>query len=92
VFNTVKVRLRNYRTVSSAIAMCKAACAAGWTVILSADEGCVETTETFLADFAVGIGVTQLMIGSIETGEGVAKINRLLEIARENETLPFVGR
>lgn len=92
VFNTIKIRLRSYRTVSNAIAMCKAARASGWTVIVSADEGCAETMETFIVDLAVGVGAYQLMTGSIETGEGVSKMNRLLEIARENDAFPFVGR
>jgi len=92
IFNTIKIRLRSYKTVSNAMTMARAARAIGWTVVVSADEGCAETLDTFLVDFAVGVGAHQLMPGSIECGEGVSKINRLLEIARENETIPFVGR
>lgn len=39
-----------------------------------------ETTDPFIADFAVGIGCEQLNSGAPARGEGLAKYNRLLEI------------
>lgn len=92
VFNTLKVRLRPYRTVSSALAICKAAKSSGWSLIIGADENCPDTLDTFLADFAVGVGASQLAPGSMDSGEGCSKINRLLEIFRENDSISFVGR
>jgi len=91
IFNTLKIRLRSYKTVSNAVSICKAAQASGWSVIIAADEG-HETLDTFLADFAVGVGATQFVPGSLCGGEGIGKLNRLLEIYRDNETMPFVGR
>ena len=93
VFNSLKVRLRPYRTVSSAIAICKAAKSSGWSLIIGADENCPDTLDTFLADFAVGVGASQLAPGSMDSGEGCSKLNRLLEISRENDnSISFVGR
>ncbi len=92
VFNSIKVCLRIYRTVTSAFAMCKASRSLGWAVIIGADEGCPETKDNFIVDFAVGIGACQLTVGNLHSAEGAEKINRLLEIFRENEDLSFVGR
>ena len=92
VFNSIKVRLRTYRTVSSAHAMCKASRGAGWAVIIGADEDCPETQDDFIVDFAVGVGACQVAIGNLHCAEGANKMNRLMEIYRENEDLSFVGR
>ena len=92
VFNTIKVRLRTYKTISKAIVMCKAAKTVGWTVVIGADEGCSETSDSFITDFAVGVGASQLATGSLYSAEGTSKLNRLLDISRESEEIPFVGR
>ena len=92
VFNTIKIRLRSYRTVSNAISISKLAKESEWAIIVGADEMFSETLDSFVSDFAVGIGATQFMPGSLECGEGLTKINRLIEIYRENETIQFAGR
>lgn len=42
-----------------------------------------ETTDDFIADFAVGIGADFIKAGSVARGERVAKYNRLMEIESE---------
>lgn len=42
-----------------------------------------ETTDDFIADFAVGIGADFLKAGSVARGERVVKYNRLMEIEQE---------
>jgi len=42
-----------------------------------------ETNDSFLADFAVGVGADLVKFGSIERGERVAKYNRLIEIEKQ---------
>lgn len=42
-----------------------------------------ETTDDFIADFAVGIGADYIMAGSVARGERVVKYNRLMEIESE---------
>ena len=44
-----------------------------------------ETHNTWICDLAVATGATLLLLGPPARGENVAKINRLLEIAREME-------
>ncbi|MDD3647475.1 MAG: phosphopyruvate hydratase, partial [Candidatus Dojkabacteria bacterium] len=46
-----------------------------------------ETTDTFIADLAVGTGATFIKDGAPKRGERIAKYNRLLEI--ENEIIPL---
>lgn len=92
VFNSLKVRLMTYRTVSGAISICKAADSSGWSVIMAAEDSCSETPDTFLVDFAVGVGAKQLGVGAVSSSEGCSKLNRLLEIYEESESIPFVGR
>jgi Enolase, C-terminal TIM barrel domain len=92
IFNSIKVRLRSYRTVSRAISMCKAARSAGWAVIIGADEDYSETIDSFLSDFAVGVGASQIVLGTLDSSEGCSKMNRLLEIYQESDSISFVGR
>jgi len=48
-----------------------------------------ETSDTFVADLAVGSGVGQLKSGAPARGERVAKYNRLLEIEHDDSALPY---
>jgi len=50
----------------------------GWRYFLSHRSG--ETTDAFLADFAVAMDGGHLKSGSASRGERLAKYNRLLEI------------
>ena len=42
-----------------------------------------ETTDDFIADFAVGMGAEQVKFGSVARGERVVKYNRLIAISEE---------
>ena len=92
VYNCLKIRFRNYKCISRAIAACKAAQSKGWSVIIGADEDAPEVNDTFISDFAVGIGAGQINVGGLSSGEFFCKCNRLLEIYREDELIRFVGR
>lgn len=63
------------------IQMCKAA---GWQVIVSHRSG--ETSDDFIADFAVGVGAHYTKFGPPNRGERVAKLNRLWQIYYEITT------
>ena len=52
-----------------------------WKIVVSHRSG--ETTDSFIADFAVGIGSQFIKSGAPARGERVAKYNRLLEIEEE---------
>jgi len=54
---------------------------AGWKVIVSHRSG--ETNDTFISDFAVGVGADYVKFGAPARGERVAKYNRLLAIESE---------
>jgi enolase len=73
------------------MSMVKAAREIGWSVIVSCNEEAPETVDTFVADFAVGMGVGQFMGGSLRAAENFEKYNRLLEISRADNTLQFAG-
>ena len=51
---------------------------AGWKVMVSHRSG--ETEDTFIADFAVGIGADMVKFGAPARGERTAKYNQLLRI------------
>ncbi len=53
----------------------------GWTAFASHRSG--ETTDTFIADMAVGLGCGFIKAGSLVRGERVCKYNRLLEVSRK---------
>jgi enolase len=69
-------------TLTEALAACKQAKDAGWSVALSVRSG--ETEDDWAADLAVGWKANQFKNGSVRHSERLAKYNRLLEIA-ENE-------
>ncbi|GFS07021.1 enolase-like protein ENO4 [Elysia marginata] len=52
-------------------------------VVISTNQG--DTTDTFIVDFAVGLGARFLKIGGPNRGERSCKLNRLVEISRELE-------
>ena len=52
----------------------------GWSAFISHRSG--ETTDTFIADLAVGLSCEYAKFGSLARGERVAKYNRLMEIEK----------
>ena len=68
-------------TIGETIEVIKICRKAGWKIIVSHRSG--ETTDDFIADFAVGIGADYTKFGAPARGERVVKYNRLLEIEEE---------
>ena len=68
-------------TVSEAIAAVKKARDAGWKINITHRSG--ETNDTFIADFAVGVGADYAKFGAPARGERVAKYNHFLSIDTE---------
>ncbi|AKM79243.1 MAG: Enolase [Candidatus Beckwithbacteria bacterium GW2011_GWB1_47_15] len=79
--NAILVKPNQAGTVSETISVIKLAKTAGWKIIASHRSG--ETNDTFIADFAVGIGADYTKFGAPARGERVAKYNRLLAIESE---------
>ena len=68
-------------TVSETIEAAKYAMKNGWRVIVSHRGG--ETSDSFIADLAVGLGCGWIKAGAPTRGERIAKYNRLLKIEEE---------
>lgn len=79
--NTILVKPNQIGTVSETIDVIKLAREASWRVITSHRSG--ETNDTFIADFAVGVGADFTKFGAPARGERVVKYNRLLAIEEE---------
>lgn len=92
VFDTLKVNLFKVGSVYKALQLAKAAKAAKWSLIVGCEEQCVETSDTFISDFAVAVGAGQFNGGGFGSGECTAKYNRILEISREFDGITFAGR
>lgn len=73
-------------TVSETIAVVHQAREAGWKINVSHRSG--ETNDTFIADFAVGVGADYAKFGAPARGERVAKYNRFLSIEVELQQSP----
>jgi len=73
--NALVFRLSEVSTVTEAIRVCKQAQGNSWGVLV-ADEVAEGATDTFLADFAVGLQTGQLKAGA-PRGARVAKYNAL---------------
>jgi enolase len=68
-------------TISETVEVVKIAKDAGWHTVFSHRSG--ETTDDFMADFAVGCGADYVKFGAPSRGERVVKYNRLLKIESE---------
>lgn len=79
--NSILVKPNQVGTVSETIKVIKMSVDAGWKVIVSHRSG--ETNDTFIADFAVGVGADYVKFGAPARGERVSKYNRLLGIDME---------
>ncbi len=76
--NGMILKINQIGTVSEALSAAKLAKDSGWKIIVSHRSG--ETTDDFIADFAVGIEADFIKTGAPARGERVVKYNRLLEI------------
>ncbi len=79
--NSSLIKLNQIGTVSETIEAVRMCRDAGWRYFISHRSG--ETTDTFLADFAVAMDGGHLKTGSASRSERLAKYNRLLEIEQE---------
>lgn len=79
--NSILVKPNQIGTVSETLRVIKASRDAGWKVVVSHRSG--ETNDSFIADFAVGVGADYVKFGAPARGERVAKYNRLSAIELE---------
>lgn len=83
--NAVLIKPNQIGTVREAILAVQKTHAAGWKTIASHRSG--ETDDTFIADFAYGIGAYGIKAGGLGQKERLEKYERLLAIERETETV-----
>lgn len=76
--SAVIIKPNQIGTITETISLLKLAQDHQITTIASHRSG--ETNDSFIADFAVGLGTTYAKFGAPDRGERVAKYNRLLEI------------
>ena len=79
--NAILVKPNQIGTVSETIDVVELSRKAGWKIIVSHRSG--ETNDTFIADFAIGVGADYVKFGAPARGERVAKYNRLMAIETE---------
>lgn len=77
----ILVKPNQIGTVSETIEVIKMCRLAGWKIIVSHRSG--ETNDSFIADFAVGVGADYTKFGAPARGERISKYNRLLAIETE---------
>lgn len=83
--NAVLIKPNQIGTVREAIQAVQATYAAGWKAIASHRSG--ETDDTFIADFAYGIGAYGIKAGGLGQRERLVKYERLLAIEGETEAV-----
>lgn len=79
--NAALIKPNQAGTVTETIEVVRQSRAAGWKIMVSHRSG--ETNDSFIADFAVGVGADYVKFGAPARGERVAKYNRLLAIEVE---------
>ncbi len=79
--NSVLIKLNQIGSVSETIKAIQMTKQQGWVPFVSHRSG--ETTDTFIADLAVGLACKYIKAGSLARGERICKYNRLLEIEHE---------
>ncbi len=91
VANSILIKLNQIGTVTETMAAIELAHRHGYTAVVSHRSG--ETEDTFIADFAVGLGTGQIKTGSASRTDRVAKYNQLLRIEEElGSAAGFPGR
>lgn len=83
--NGAVIKPNQIGTISETLQVVKMAKDANWKIITSHRSG--ETNDTFIADFAVGIGSDYAKFGAPARGERIAKYNRLSAIEIEFDYL-----
>jgi enolase len=76
--NSVLIKPNQIGTLTETLEAITLTTKLGWTPFMSHRSG--ETTDTFIADLAVGLACPSIKAGSLSRGERVAKYNRLMEI------------
>ena len=89
IANAILIKVNQIGTLSETLDCIATAHKAGYRSVISHRSG--ETSDTFIADLAVGSGSQQIKTGSLCRSERVAKYNRLLTINREQPSLPYAG-
>lgn len=88
VGNAILIKPNQIGTLTETLAVIKEAQAAGYATIISHRSG--ETTDTTIADLAVGTNAGQIKTGSLARGERTTKYNRLLRIAdRQGDKITY---
>lgn len=87
IANAALIKVNQIGTVSETLEALDLCRRAGYGAMISHRSG--ETTDSFIADLAVGSGCGQIKSGAPARGERVAKYNRLLEISSAAPDLPF---
>lgn len=91
VANAALIKLNQIGTVTETLAAVSTAQKAGYGTVISHRSG--ETTDDFIADFAVATGAGQIKAGAPCRGERVAKYNQLSRIAEElGDAARYAGR
>lgn len=91
IANAALIKLNQIGTVTETLAAMAEAKAAGYGTVISHRSG--ETSDDFIADFAVATAAGQIKTGAPCRGERVAKYNQLLRIEEElGSAARFAGR
>ncbi len=81
--NGAVIKPNQIGTITETLNVVKMVKDAGWKIVVSHRSG--ETNDSFIADFAVGVGADYIKSGAPARGERVAKYNRLSAIEKEIE-------
>ncbi len=81
IANAILIKLNQIGTVSETLEAVTIAQQADYSVIVSHRSG--ETEDTTIADFAVGVGASQIKTGSLSRSDRLAKYNQLLRIEEQ---------
>ncbi|GAA4392825.1 phosphopyruvate hydratase [Tsukamurella soli] len=87
VANAALIKVNQIGTVTETLEALRVCRRHGYGAMISHRSG--ETTDSFIADLAVGSGFGQLKSGAPARGERIAKYNRLLSIAEANPGMAY---
>ena len=92
-YNTIKINLFNGGgSIYEVLNICKNIKNSTMCLVTGVSKGIPETSDDFLADFAVAVGCSQYYGGGIGNSEYSCKYTRLVDIAATDETLKYVGK
>lgn len=90
-YNAIRISWSRLHSISQAVEHVKRIRKMNLAVVVNSGDAGSTSIDDIDVDFAVGVAASQYHTGGIHALEVSSKLNRLADLKRTNESIPFVG-